>query len=471
MNVTVERLDGLRRRVTVEVPAERVTESLDKVAKLVSKNVNVPGGYRDPKAKLARVRQILRKEILEQTAHSLVSETLPEAIEQQGLAGVGTPEVTDESPILAGAPFRYVVELEVKPELSNVRYKGMALPVFTTSVSNEDVDRALEEMRQQSAQFVPAGTDPVEVGGAAVVDWIPRTTDEAVVKKLSRKKVVVPMEERLCPEPLRTALLGRRVGEKFEVEVPVALMPGLAKDGGEGKYVWAMELVDAYRARIPELNDQFAKETRGLSSVLALRGDIREELTKERQDESNRRTDSLLEAELIAANPLDVPTGVLTGIFRNRMQTIRDGLEKRYGKELEMGYLDQFVEMRSNEELRASYREVALYFIHDAIAEAEGVTVEESEVETELAKLARQEGVAPDFLKSKYGKEGIEAVRFRLRGERVMAAVRKSGIVVNGDSYIRRRAYSFNVRRVVRLRSSGAVLRRTRGLHARGRAC
>jgi len=438
MKVSVVRLAGVERSVTVEVDAETVAGALEATAREFARGANIPGGYRKPQAKLARVKQMLRKEIAEEATARLVSESLPHALEEQKLKAVGMPRMLNHSTPAAGQVFTYTALVEVSPEIPAPRYKGLAVPVFPVTVSNEDVDEKIEALRKQAARYVPLTEGGLADGCTATISLAPRTPNDDVRTRLARKEAMVYMNEYLCKEPLRTALTGKRVGDRFSVEAPVGAMPLGRGDHGDAAYVWDVEVTTAQVQQLPPADDQFAMQVRGLSSMLALRGDVRDELREEREREARLKADFLLGEALIEENPFDIPHHVVRNVWEDRLDALREGFRRRWGKMSEEA-VNQLVEMRSREELDGAYRETALYFIQESIATAEGVSVTDEEVSAKLGELAAQEGVSAEDLRKKAGASGLDSVRAQIRTSKVMKVVESFGVKEDGESVMRRR--------------------------------
>ena len=140
MKVTVERGTGLERTLTVEVPVDVVQQRINTAATDIARKVNVPGGYRKLKPKVARVKQLYRNDIASQVASDLVEENLRTAIQEQELKIVGTPRVVDLGEIRQGQPFTFKVALETQPVIEAPEYRGLIVPVKSIDIETEEVD-------------------------------------------------------------------------------------------------------------------------------------------------------------------------------------------------------------------------------------------------------------------------------------------------------------------------------------------
>ena len=152
MKVTVERGAGLERTLTVEVPADVVQQRINTAATDIARKVNVPGGYRKLKPKVARVKQLYRNEIASQVASDLVEENLRTAIEEQELKIVGSPRVIDLGEIRQGQPFIYKVGLETHPVIEAPVHQGFIVPVKSVDVETEEIDERLEKLQKEHTQ-------------------------------------------------------------------------------------------------------------------------------------------------------------------------------------------------------------------------------------------------------------------------------------------------------------------------------
>ncbi len=127
MKVTVERGTGLERTLTVEIPSDVVLKRINTAATDIAKKVNIPGGYRKLKPKVARVKQLYRNEIASQVASDLVEENLRTALDEQEIKVVGSPRVVDLGEVRGGKPFIYKVGVETHPHIENPTYQRRCL--------------------------------------------------------------------------------------------------------------------------------------------------------------------------------------------------------------------------------------------------------------------------------------------------------------------------------------------------------
>ena len=155
MKVTVERGAGLERTLTVEVPSDVVQKRINTAATDIARKVNIPGGYRKLKPKVARVKQLYRNEIASQVASDLVEENLRSLLEEQEIKVVGSPRVVDLGEVRQGKPFIYKVGVETHPVIDNPVYSGFIVPVKSTDVEIEEVDDRLEKLQKEHTQVQP----------------------------------------------------------------------------------------------------------------------------------------------------------------------------------------------------------------------------------------------------------------------------------------------------------------------------
>jgi trigger factor len=425
MNVSVERLSGVEIKITVEVPVEKVRESYEGLARELARRANVPGGYKKHAAKLARVKQLYRKHILADLAASVVEDTLSAAIRENEIKVLGTPRVADLPAATLEGPYTYSVNAETYPEIPDVQYKGLVNPVVSTEVTDEDVDKALETVVRGFSRMEDYNGDTVQDEAYLGIDITVEGESPEVTEKLTRDGYFIKVNDDLS-EGLRKALTGHTIADPLTFHGSAVDVFGYTPDGTADKtFQFSMKIKQARAFVKPVVDDEFAQKARGVSSVLALRGLLREELAEEKKKEGESQALSLVRTQLIQKNPIDLPKEFVTQVVRDRMESFMKGMEQ-YRKALDPETLERYFRERHQQEVFRSTEEALIFFLAGAVADKEEISVSDEDVDARIRKMAEAEKVDQSLIRSRLG-EDLDMLKADIRQEKALERVRELG--------------------------------------------
>src|ERR1700682_1674672 len=154
-----------RRELELEIPAEEVTRKIESVAKEFARIANVPG-FRRGKAPVSLIRKKFAEDIKGEVLQSLVPERVEKAVAEQKLMPVSQPQV-DKLDFNEGQPLKFKAVFEVLPEFDLGNYKDLELEMPVMDITDDDVNKALQEMTERAAAFAPVEGRAVENGDFA----------------------------------------------------------------------------------------------------------------------------------------------------------------------------------------------------------------------------------------------------------------------------------------------------------------
>jgi trigger factor len=412
-----------RREIDLEIPAESVQKAAEKVARDIARVARIPG-FRPGKAPVTLVRRRFAEDIQGEVVHSLVPEYLEKALDEKKLVPITRPEV-DKIDFKDGEPLRIHAVFEVLPEFDLADYKNLRVQIDEIEIGDVQVDKALEEMRQRTATFVPVEGRAAHDGDSVLVKLTgtPRGGDDPV----QADNILVPLgaEETLASftENLRGASPGET--KRFEVTYP-ADYPD-SKLAGK-TYDYSAEVQGIKEKQLPELNDEFAKDTAGQpsqSGVLGgvktleeLRGKIRESLDAAKEErQKSQAGEKILEA-LVKQHDFPVPEALIESQMDSRLERTVRSLAAQ-GVDPRAVNVD-WAALRRQQRDRA-IADVKAELILDRIATAEKIEVTEEDVDQEIRKLAERSGESATALRARLTKQGaLDRMKSKLRSDRTI---------------------------------------------------
>ena len=419
MSVVVAREDvgPCQKRLTIEVPAQAVAAEMGRVVGDYRRKLNLPG-FRRGKVPVELVKKRFREAIEREVADRLVPRYWHQAQAEENLDPLQDPEF-EELQIEEGQPLTLVASVEIRPQITLAPLDDFRLPEEPTEPTDEEVEAALADLRRQHAVWSPversaargdlviAGVEDLERSGApgsgGAASGPPRSG-------APERKIHVELGADNAGEELTLALTGLAAGHSTEYR-------GALSPDGEEEAV-RITALEVREQEVPELDDELARRLGDFDSVADLRRAVVEGLENSKKADLRRRRERSLLEQLRQRNPLELPTRVVEREAEKMVNRFAAQLIDQ-GVDLERADIDWQAmtdEARPKAEVRVHDR-----LLLDAVAEAEGLRLDESEFERFLAGLAAQQQTSTLELRRHLAEDGrLESLRADLlRGEAV----------------------------------------------------
>ena len=410
---TLERTSILH-TIEIEVDASRVRKVFDRAYRDLAKQVRVKG-FRPGKAPRSVLEKLYGASVAEQLEHTLVSETLADAIELSGIQPISEPAISAGKPA-PDANFKYTASLEVSPEIELPDLRG--LPAIRPEVSVEDaeVDERLEQLRTAHAPLVEeAEGTALARGHVATIDFVGRVagdlfeggTGQGVQLEIGGGRFIPGFEDQLA---------GAQAGDDREVRVTFPETYANAEIAGQ-EAVFAVHIVDVRKRQVPELDDEFAKDVGDFESLEALRARIRADLESGQERESKETFRTTLMDALLERMDFGVPPGMVDRQLQSQLASAHERLEGQLDHDAIHAQLDRW---REQWRPRAE-RDVREMLALQAVAKAHGIEVADDEIGAKIEELVgRAEGQAARLRALREGEQLREALRHQLRDEKAL---------------------------------------------------
>ncbi len=361
-----------RRELELEIPAEEVSKKIESVAKEFARVANVPG-FRRGKAPVSLIRRKFADDIKGEVLQSLVPERVEKAVAEQKLTPVSQPQV-DKLDFNEGQPLKFRAVFEVLPEFELGNYKSLEFEMPTMDITDADVTKTLEEMRERAATFAPVEGRAIEDGDFAQVKLL--GTPDGGGDPLQADSVLCHIGAEETMEPFTANLKGASAGDhkNFDVDYPADYPdPKLAGK----KYHYAVEVLGIKTKKLPELNDDFAKDVSDAATLEELKKKVHEGLEHQRDHKHKELLHEKVLAEIVKLHDFPVPEALVEHQMDVRLERVVRSLAAQ-GVDPRAVNLD-WVTLRRRQEERAK-DDVKAELIIDRIATAESIDVTDEEV-------------------------------------------------------------------------------------------
>jgi trigger factor len=397
VEVTITDLSPCKKQLRIEIDAETVNAKFDAVAKDFRRHANLPG-FRPGKAPLANVMRSYGDKIGEEAKRTLMSDSYSKALKENDLRPVIMPEV-EELQFGHGKPFQYLATLEVTPAFELPEYNGIEVEKERRTVSDADVAKALDTLREQRVSYAdvdrPAGEDDfIVVNFTGTIDDKPITDLVKVARGLTEQKNfwLHTKQNPLIPGIVE-ALIGSGKDDKKTVTVTIPddfIYEELI--GKEAKY--EIEIVQVKEKFLPELDDAFAKGF-GAESMDKLREGVENDLKNELEYSLKKSIRNQCVDKLLSAVNCDLPETIVNEATRAAVHNIvQQNHQRGVGKDIIEENKDRiYANAKADAEVR-----VRANYILSRIAEKEGIKVTDQELSRQIAAIAAQQKVKPQKL-------------------------------------------------------------------------
>ncbi len=422
--------DGVKREISVEVPAEEVTRETEAIILKYQKVARLPG-FRKGHVPASMIRHRFAEDLKSDVVEALVPRYFRKEAEKLGMIPVSQPRVT-ELHIHDGEPLTFKASFEVMPEIRVEGYKELRAEHPEITVTDEDVEQALASVREQHATFTSIEGRPLADGdfAQASFDGQPKdgakdSTKDAAKHGKAGDANPVHMDEVLIeiggkntvPE-FTENLRGVSAGEERSFEVAYAADAQDNRLAGK-TFVYTVKVQAIKRKDMPELNDDFAKELGEFTTLDQVRKQIRENMIAEKRHAAEHEAKEKLTAELVRRNDFEVPESLVERQIDLRLERGLRALAAQGMKMEDMKKMDL-------PRLRVGQREQALQDVKsslllDRVAELEKIGVDEEELNREIASLAKQSKQTPEAVRARLTQDGgLDRIRNRIRSEKTL---------------------------------------------------
>ena len=429
MKAQVESISPVKKRLSVEIPPEEVSKEEEAALKDLRRRVTVPG-FRRGKAPLGVLRRLYGERVQADVISRLIGESYREALRQEEIVPVADAEIQIQSLPSTEGSLSYTAVVEVRPHVEPRGYTGLTLRKERVEVEEAEVDAELESLRRQRATYEPAPEDHEAAEGDLVVMDYEGTVEGEPLDGLSGEDRSVVLGSGMLIEGFEDALLGVRAGEEREVELSFPedyRSPELA-----GKpAVFRVRVKEVKIQKLPDLDDEFAKEAAEVEGIEELRDRIREGIRREKERRAGSAFRERVVDALLEANPFEVPDALVRLQQAHTLERLREDLARR-GMSLEDLGMDEA--RLQDSQRRGAERAVRWAFLLQAIADAEGIEVTEEEVDARIREIAEADGRPYSLIRS-YFEEGdrIGNLKSALLERKVLDRVVESSTVEEVD--------------------------------------
>ena len=411
-----------RKNLVVEIDSSTVDAEIDRVARDYTKAARIPG-FRPGKVPARVVKQRFRSQILHDVVHELVPRAVDDALRERGLEPLDTPDIRDVV-VEEGQPLKFTATFDTVPSFDLQPYASLQVRPAQGALQEGAVDETLQALRERAARFEVVDARPVERGDTVVVDLVREAGSESAD---THQDVTIEIGAAANPPGFDDEVIGTTVGEtkRFEVRYPddyeMKELAGTAVN-------YTVTIKGLKRRVVPELDDEFARDLGEFDTLAALRARVEQDLTREAQQKAEREARGDLLKQLAGWVTFTIPESLIERELDRRIEDFARRL------------MEQGVDPRKADIDWAAFRQaqqepardsVASALVLDEVAQREGLTVSEAEIEAELSRFGERTGRTTAAVRAQLEKDGgISRLATGLRREKAVDFLRSRATIV-----------------------------------------
>ncbi len=405
MKAAIIELTETRRRLDVEISAPDVDAAIGRLAEQYRRRAKVPG-FRPGKVPVHIARQRFKDDILHDAARDLVPPAVDEALREQAVTPIDTPDVQEVS-IDDGQPLTFHALFEVMPSIEGLDYDALTLRRTHVAPDADAIDRAIEELRRRASRLEPVTDRGVDTGDTVTLDLtrrVVRNLEGGPASPSEDRHENVPIELGAAANPpgFDAELTGLQVGESKAFELSYAADHEETELAGT-RVSYEVVAKAIHRRLLPDLDDEFARSVGEFDTLEALKTRIASDLQRDAAAEATRGVRHDLMTQLAARVTVKVPETLVDREIERRLEQVATRLAQ------------QRVDLRRVtidwDALRDEQRAPALEMVRgsmvlDEVARRESLTISDDDVEQELTRYAERLARTPAAVRAQLEKDG-----------------------------------------------------------------
>ncbi len=394
MDVSVENPGGLKRRLKVQIPAERVNGAVDEKVKRVGANARIPG-FRPGKAPTKILYQRYGEQARQEVVSELVQQTYPEALQQSELNPAGQPEIEFDGFGEDGA-LSYAANVEVYPEIQLTGLDDISVEKPQAEVDDGDIDNTLTRIREQNKTYEDVEREAAD-GDKVTLDYVGRIDGEVFEGGSADDMTITLGEQQFLPD-MERGLVGHKAGEDFNLDVTFPEEYG-AKELAGKTATFEVKLKSVAGPKPAELTEDFIKEM-GIEEGTeeALRARVRESLEQEVKHAIETSVKTQVMDNLYEANPIEVPQPMVA----QEIERMRKEASQRLPEQLQNNP-EQLKQMLPDEALQEqAEKRVALGLLIAEVISKREIELDQAKVDEKMEEVAAGYGDQAEQVKQYY---------------------------------------------------------------------
>ena len=388
-------------------------------------SIAIPG-FRKGKAPKSIIEKMYGADFFYNDAlNDVIPDAYDAAAAESGLTIVSSPEFDVVPESFGTDEIIVTAKVYVKPEVEAVEYKGLEAELEIIPVKDEDVDNEIERRRKANARTVEVTDRAAQNGDTVTIDYCGSIDgvefaggkDEGHKLKLGSGSFIPGFEAQIE---------GHNVDDSFDVNV--TFPEDYHAEDLKGKAaVFACKLHKIEYEELPELDDEFAKDVSEFDTFAEYKADVKAKLIERNEKSAQNLVEEKLIDALLAKTTVDIPSAMIDSEAYNELNNFEMRLRQQgMNLEIYMQYTGMTIESLKEQVMPQAERQVKTRLALEKVAELEGVSVTDEDIEAEFTSVSEETGVAIDKVKEQVS---VEDVKYHLTLKKALEAIRANAVI------------------------------------------
>ena len=397
MQFKVEDVSGVKKVLHVEIPEDTVVRELDNAYKQLKKTAKVKG-FRPGKTPRSVLERMFKKDVHNDVSSKLLQDSFMEALKETDLNIVGKPEI-DPPQLDEKGPYKYDATVEIKPDIDNIDFKGLALKKALYQVTDEEMDAQLQMLQKNLAQQIPATDDRgVEENDFVLIDFEGFENGKPFSETQKTENFTMKIGAGAISKTLDEILIGKKPGEDIEITINFP-EDHFNEKLANHEITFHVKLHEIREEVLPEIDDEFAKKLGQYETLGEVKNAITENLKQGYEKRVEQELNEQIFQELIEKTEFELPQSMI----EYELNGIIDEVEKTlsyYNKSMEDEGFTR--ESLAEKHLDTAEKKVRRHLILDKIIDQEELTLSDKELDAGFSEMAQAVNQPVEAIKSYY---------------------------------------------------------------------
>ncbi len=416
MKSTIENKEGLLRKISIEVNAQKVQSAFERVYKEIQKTANIKG-FRKGKAPITTIKSMYADRIKDDVLNDIVSESYQTALNEHSLNPIGYPKLDFES-LSPEDSFKFTAEFEIRPEVTVEKYEGLKVEKEKLVVNETQVDNILENIRTSQAELVPVfeergaqegDTADINFDGYVNGEPLPGGKADNHMLELGAGQFIEGFED---------GVIGMKVGEEKELSLKFPDEYHNSDIAGQ-PVLFKVKLNGLKKKSLPELNDELAKKTGEFDTLEDLKTAIRKDLTENEERRIQEDLKNKVLKKLVEENPVEAPQTLQDQQKQMIIEDVRQRLSQQGMSEKDF---EEYKEKWGTDFDDSAKFMVQSTFLVDALAEKLDFRATPQDIQQKIEDYSKETGIDMERLNEFYeDADKRSRLKFQLTEEKVVS--------------------------------------------------
>lgn len=428
MSVTVEKKDNNMAVLTIEVPAEKFVEAIEKAYQRQKKSIVIPG-FRKGKAPRRMIQKLYGAQVFfEEAANLIFQTTYSDAAKESGEKIVSSPQI-DIKQIEEGKPFIYTATVALRPEVALGQYKGVEIPKKEVTVSEEEIMADIDREREQNARDLDVDDRPVKDKDRIKLDFDGTVDGERFDGGKAEDFDLTIGSGSFIPG-FEDQIIGKNIGKEFDVNV--TFPEDYHAEALKGKpAVFRCKVNSISEHQVPELDDDFVQDVSEFDTVEEYKADVEKKIRERKEKALKSENESAAVRAALKNASMDIPDAMV----EEQAQTLVNEFAQRIQSQgMNMQQYMQITGM-NEQTLAQQMKPQALERIQnslllEAVAKAENVEISDERLDEEVEKMAEAYNMEKEKLYDLMGEESRAQMKQDLAIQEAVKIIAENAVEV-----------------------------------------